>query len=62
MLLAALCYRRMSVPKWFVTKLQKLKASPLAQIYLLTMVIDLPSDVQKFRHFGRHLEFLKTNI
>jgi hypothetical protein len=27
--------------------------SPLAQIYLLTIKIDLPSDVEKIRHFGR---------
>jgi hypothetical protein len=25
----------------------------LAQIYLLTIEIDLPSSVEKFRHFGR---------
>jgi hypothetical protein len=58
---SALCYRRMSVwmfvcldvTKCIVTKLQMLQTSPLAQIYLLTIDIDLPRDVDKFRHFGR---------
>jgi hypothetical protein len=52
---SALCYRRMSgcmyVTKCIVTKLQMLQTSPLAQIYLLTIEIDLPSDVGKYRHF-----------
>jgi hypothetical protein len=43
----------MDVTKCIVTKLQMLQTSPLARIYLLTMEIDLPSDVEKFRHFGR---------
>jgi hypothetical protein len=43
----------MDVTKSIVTKLQMLQTSPLAQIYLLTIEIDLPSDTKKFRHFGR---------
>jgi hypothetical protein len=43
----------MDVTKCIVTKLQMLQTSPLAQIYLLTIEIDLPSDVEKFNHFGR---------
>jgi hypothetical protein len=43
----------MYVTKCIVTKLQMLQTSPLAKIYLLTIKIDLPSDVEKFRHFGR---------
>jgi hypothetical protein len=57
---SALCYRRMSgcldvcmhVTKCIVTKLQMSQTSPLAQIYLLTIEIDPPSDVEKIRHFG----------
>jgi hypothetical protein len=41
------------VTKCIVTKLQMLQISPLAQIYLLTIEIDLQSDVEKIRHFGR---------
>jgi hypothetical protein len=47
----------MDVTKCIVMKLQKLQTS-LAQIYLLTTEIYLPSDVEKFCH----LEFMKTNI
>jgi hypothetical protein len=49
----------LDVTKCIVTKLQTLQTSPLAQIDLLTIEIDLPSDIEKFRHFGRHLDFLK---
>jgi hypothetical protein len=73
---SALCYRRMSgcmsgcldvwmyVTKCIVAKLQMLQTFPLAQIYLLTIEIDLPSDTEKFRILaaGGHLEFLMTNI
>jgi hypothetical protein len=43
----------MDIAKCIVMKLQKLQTSSLAQIYLLTIEIDLPSDTKKFRHFGR---------
>jgi hypothetical protein len=64
---SALCYRRMyecmsvrlDVTKCTVTKLQKLQTFTLAQIDLLTIEIDLPSDTEKL---GGHLEFLMTNI
>jgi hypothetical protein len=65
---SALCYRRMSVclyvTKCIVTKLQMLQISPLVQIYLLTIEIDLLSDVEKSAILAasRRLEFLKTNI
>jgi hypothetical protein len=41
-----------------VMKLQMLQKSPLAQTYLVTIEIDLPSDVKK----GRHLQFLKVTF
>jgi hypothetical protein len=41
--------------KCIVTKLQMQQTSPLAQIYLLTIEIDLPSDAEKIRHFDRRL-------
>jgi hypothetical protein len=67
---SALCYRLISVymhvclyvTKCIVTTLQMLQTYRLAQIYLLTIEIFLPNKVEKFRQFGRHLEFLKTNI
>jgi hypothetical protein len=37
----------MDVTKCIVTKLQMLQTYPLAQIYLLTIEIDPPSDVEK---------------
>jgi hypothetical protein len=37
----------------YCDEIQKPQTSPLAQIYLLTIEVDLPSDVEKFRHFGR---------
>jgi hypothetical protein len=43
----------MYVTKCIATKLQMLQTFPLAQIYPLTIEIDLPSDVDKFRYFGR---------
>jgi hypothetical protein len=43
------------VTKCIVTKLQKLQISLSAQIDLLTREIELPSDTEKFRHFGRRL-------
>jgi hypothetical protein len=52
----------MHATKCIVTKLQKLQTSALAEIHLLITEIDVPSDVNIFRHFDRHLEFLKTNI
>jgi hypothetical protein len=64
---SALCYRRMYVcmheTKSIVTKLQMLQTSPLAQIDLLTIEIDLPSDTEKFAILagGGHLEFPKAN-
>jgi hypothetical protein len=45
-------------------KLQTLQTSPLEEIYLLIIEVDLPSDVEKFRYFAfsRHLEFPKAII
>jgi hypothetical protein len=40
-------YVCMSVMKCIVTKLQMVQTSTLAQIYLVTIEIDLPSDVGK---------------
>jgi hypothetical protein len=66
---SALCYRRMDgcmyiwmdgwmyVTKCIVRKLQMLQTSPLAQIYLMIIEIDLQSDVEKIRHFGRRRPF-----
>jgi hypothetical protein len=42
----------MYATKCIVTKLQNVTNTPLAQICLLTMEIDLTSDIEKFRHFG----------
>jgi hypothetical protein len=73
---SALCYRRMDVwmdvcmdvTKCIVTKLQMLRTSPLAQIYLVTIEIDLPSKLtensailaaSRHLHFeGQHLKML----
>jgi hypothetical protein len=65
---SALCYRRMSaylsvcldVTKCIVTKLQMLQTSPLAQIYLLTIYIDLPKS--GILAADGHFEFLETII
>jgi hypothetical protein len=46
-------YGWMYVTKCIVMKLQMLQTSPLAQMYLMTIEIDLQSDVEKIRHFGR---------
>jgi hypothetical protein len=65
---SALCYQQiyvcLYVMKCIVMTLQLLQTSPLAQIYLLTKEINLPSDVEKSTILAAasHLEFLKTNI
>jgi hypothetical protein len=50
-------YGWMYVTKCIVTKLQMLQTSPLAEIYLMIIEIDLQSDVEKIRHFGRRRPF-----
>jgi hypothetical protein len=63
----ACMYVYMSVTRCVVTKLQMLQTPHLAQIYLVTIEIDLTK--RKRRHkisailaTSRHLEFLKANI
>jgi hypothetical protein len=43
----------LNVMKCIVIKLQMLQTSPLAQKHFLTTEIDLPSDLETFRHFIR---------
>jgi hypothetical protein len=53
----------MDVTKCIVTKLQMLQTSPLAQIYLLTIQLDMPSTKNSaILAASGHLEFLITNI
>jgi hypothetical protein len=41
----------------YCDELHMLQTSPSAQIYLVTMETDLPSDVDKFRQLGRQPPF-----